>query len=102
MTQSATVYGLLTSECHEEFFLNHNFFHTECLKLTIGKLLSIGIILGSLVYKLPQILKIQQAKGAGGLSLSSVLLETAACTISIAYNFASGFAFMTYGEAAFV
>jgi len=89
-------------ECHVEFFEKFNFMHGECLKLTLSKFLSFGIIAGSLVYKLPQILKISSAKSAGGISLAAVLLEILSCTFSLAYSFNSGFAFMTYGEAAFV
>jgi len=97
-----TYYGLFTKECHAEFFENFNFMHGACLKLTLSKILSFGIIAGSLVYKLPQILKISKAKSAGGLSMVAILLEILSCTFSLAYSFNSGFAFMTYGEAAFV
>jgi len=94
--------NILTKECQTEFFENLNFFHSGCLKLAISKILSFGIVAGSLVYKLPQILKIAKNKSAGGLSLASILLEVLSCTFTLGYSFNSGFAFMTYGESAFV
>eukprot|EP01087_Luapelamoeba_hula_P007334 TRINITY_DN1796_c1_g1_i1.p1 TRINITY_DN1796_c1_g1~~TRINITY_DN1796_c1_g1_i1.p1 ORF type:complete len:273 (-),score=49.08 TRINITY_DN1796_c1_g1_i1:140-922(-) len=91
-------YGIFSDECFVEFFEHHNFFHVECLKLTISKLLSFGIIFGSLGYKLPQIFKISAARDAEGISPLAVLLEILGCTISLSYSFNSGFPILTYGE----
>jgi len=46
-----------------------------CLKLLLSKFLGFGVVAGSLVYKLPQMLKIQANRSAKGLSILSVILE---------------------------
>jgi mannose-P-dolichol utilization defect protein 1 len=52
--------------------------------------------------KLPQIAKVVSSKSAAGLSLLSYLLETAAYTVTLAYNYRRGNPFSTYGETFFV
>ncbi len=47
----------------------------QCIALLVSKMLGYAILLGSLIVKLPQIVKIMGAKSAKGISLSSVLLE---------------------------
>lgn len=44
--------------------------------LIISRLLSYGIILGALILKVPQILKVTRARSAKGLALSSYWMET--------------------------
>ncbi len=46
-----------------------------CLKMLLSKILSFGVVAGSLVYKLPQILKVQNSRSAKGLAMLGVLLE---------------------------
>jgi mannose-P-dolichol utilization defect protein 1 len=46
-----------------------------CLKVMLSKFLSFGVVAGSLVYKLPQILKVQNNRSAKGLAMLGVLLE---------------------------
>lgn len=70
----------------------------HCLKLLVSKGLSIGILLGSVLVKLPQILKIVAHKSAKGLSLAGLLLESLAIFIGLAYNFHLNSPFSTYGE----
>jgi uncharacterized protein with PQ loop repeat len=41
----------------------------------LSKTLSIGVLVGALFYKLPQILKIQSNKSAMGVTFASVALE---------------------------
>ncbi|TPX60592.1 hypothetical protein PhCBS80983_g01759 [Powellomyces hirtus] len=75
---------------------------TECIKLFISKVLGFGIVLGGMILKVPQILKIVSAGSTAGISFASYFLETAAYTISLAYNFRSGNPFSTYGEMGFI
>eukprot|EP00026_Physarum_polycephalum_P016079 Phypoly_transcript_16914.p1 GENE.Phypoly_transcript_16914~~Phypoly_transcript_16914.p1 ORF type:complete len:220 (+),score=28.31 Phypoly_transcript_16914:73-732(+) len=70
--------------------------------LLLSKVLSFGIIVGAVVVKLPQIIKIGGSKSAKGLVVSSVWLETVGLTINFAYSYNSGFAFSTYGETVFI
>ncbi|KAG7218422.1 hypothetical protein INR49_020392 [Caranx melampygus] len=93
---------LMPESCYDEFFLNFNFLDVPCLKIVLSKCLGIGIILGSVMVKLPQILKLMGAKSAEGLSFKSVLLELLAITGTMAYSIANKFPFSAWGEALFL
>jgi len=93
---------LMPESCYDEFFLNFNFLDVPCLKVVLSKCLGIGIILGSVMVKLPQILKLMGAKSAEGLSFNSVLLELLAITGTMAYSIANRFPFSSWGEALFL
>ena len=70
----------------------------DCIKLFISKGLGIGIVTGSSILKVPQILKIVSAGSARGVSFVGYLLETLSFAISLAYNYRGGNPFSTYGE----
>ena len=55
-------------DCFDTFFNKHDFTNAECLKFTITKLLGYLIIAGSVIIKLPQILKIMKNKSVAGIS----------------------------------
>uniref|UniRef100_A0A3P9I4E1 Mannose-P-dolichol utilization defect 1 protein homolog n=1 Tax=Oryzias latipes TaxID=8090 RepID=A0A3P9I4E1_ORYLA len=93
---------LMPEACYDQFFLNFNLLDVPCLKIVLSKGLGIGIILGSVLVKLPQILKLMAAKSAEGLSFKSVLLELLAITGTMAYSIANGFPFSSWGEALFL
>ncbi|XP_040887472.1 mannose-P-dolichol utilization defect 1b [Toxotes jaculatrix] len=92
----------MPESCYDEFFLNFNFLDVPCLKIVLSKGLGIGIILGSVMVKLPQILKLIGAKSAEGLSFKTVLLELLAITGTMAYSIANKFPFSAWGEALFL
>ncbi|XP_028847636.1 mannose-P-dolichol utilization defect 1b [Denticeps clupeoides] len=92
----------MPERCYDEFFLSFNLLHVECLKIVLSKGLGIGIILGSVLVKLPQILKLIGAKSAEGLSFNAVLLELFAITGTMAYSLANSFPFSAWGEALFL
>ncbi|KAM4611784.1 mannose-P-dolichol utilization defect 1b [Polymixia lowei] len=92
----------MPESCYDEFFLNFNFLDVPCLKIVLSKGLGIGIILGSVLVKLPQILKLMGARSAEGLSFNSVLLELLAITGTMAYSIANNFPFSAWGEALFL
>eukprot|EP00064_Thunnus_orientalis_P008886 superscaffoldBa00001089_g8909 len=92
----------MPESCYDEFFLNFNFLDVPCLKIVLSKGLGIGIILGSVLVKLPQILKLMGAKSAEGLSFKSVILELLAITGTMAYSIANKFPFSAWGEALFL
>lgn len=73
-----------------------------CAKLAFGRFLSLGIILGSVLVKLPQIIKIVSAGSVENLDYSAFLLELIACMFTSAYNYANGFPFSTWGETLFI
>ncbi|KAG7495847.1 hypothetical protein JOB18_006405 [Solea senegalensis] len=93
---------IMPESCYDEFFLNFNFLDVPCLKIVLSKGLGIGIILGSVMVKLPQILKLMGAKSAEGLSFQSVLLELLAITGTMAYSICNKFPFSAWGEALFL
>lgn len=95
----------------------------SCLALLVSKLLGYGIIVGSLTIKLPQIMKIANAKSAkespipcscssssGSLALlSSVHLDGlliashgSSYVVTMIYSYLRGFPFSTYGETVFM
>jgi mannose-P-dolichol utilization defect protein 1 len=73
-----------------------------CLSLAISKTLGVGIIAASSIVKLPQILKLMSSKSPAGLSVVSLVLETASYMIGLAYNFRNEFPVSTYGETALI
>lgn len=76
----------MTPQCYEDIFFNFNILNVVCLKMIISKGLGYGILLGSLMLRVPQILKILQAKSAEGISPTSEILALLA-----------GFGTMSYG-----
>ena len=94
--------SIIGKECYNSLALNFNYRDVPCLKLALSKGLGYGIVAGGCIVKIPQILKVLYNSSAVGLSLSSVLLETAAYAISLAYNVRSGNPFSTYGETFFI
>ena len=82
--------------------LSLDFDDVECVKLTISKLLSYGILLGAVFVKVPQIFNIVKAKSAKGLSLSSLIMETVSITILLAYNVREKNPLSTFGELGFL
>ncbi|XP_034020837.1 mannose-P-dolichol utilization defect 1b [Thalassophryne amazonica] len=93
---------IMPESCYDEFFLNFNFLDVPCLKIVLSKGLGIGIILGSVLVKMPQIIKLMGAKSAEGLNFSSVVLELLAITGTMSYSIAKSFPFSAWGEALFL
>ncbi|XP_028400567.1 mannose-P-dolichol utilization defect 1 protein homolog [Dendronephthya gigantea] len=93
---------LITRECHDKFFLDYNFFDVPCLKLVISKGLGYGVVVGSAMVKVPQIVKILKARSTEGLNILSFYAELLAYTLTLAYNLEKGFPFSTWGETSFM
>ena len=74
------------------------FFDLECIKLTMSKFLSVGIMVGSLAYKVPQILTIVGKQSAKGISVRSYVLDTLAVSSNIIYFTYSRIPLKNYGE----
>ncbi|KAF2352267.1 PQ-loop repeat [Trinorchestia longiramus] len=79
-----------------------NFTNVDCLKASISKCLGIGLIGGSMLVKVPQILKITRASSAEGINFTSSLLELIAIIASFSYNFVNGYPFSSWGDNAFL
>lgn len=73
-----------------------------CFKSTLSKCLGIGLILGSLLVKLPQIIKIYRNRSGEGISLVSVTLDLCAITVYASYSYVEAFPFSAWGDSAFL
>ncbi|KAM7302828.1 mannose-P-dolichol utilization defect 1 protein [Ixodes scapularis] len=89
-------------KCFEDVLIRQNFTNLECLKIAVSKCLGYGIIVGSTLVKVPQIVKIVQAQSAEGISVTSVLLELIGVTASTAYSYAQRYPFSAWGEGLFL
>ncbi|XP_072447460.1 mannose-P-dolichol utilization defect 1 protein-like [Chiloscyllium punctatum] len=102
MLRSLALKFFLTEKCYEEFFLEFNLLDVPCLKLLLSKVLGLSIIAGSVMVKLPQILKIVRARSTEGLNFNSILLEMLAITGTMVYGMRNLFPFSSWGEALFL
>ncbi|KAM4038267.1 mannose-P-dolichol utilization defect 1 protein [Anomaloglossus baeobatrachus] len=100
--RSLLVPGILPERCYDEFFLQYNLLHVDCVKIFISKILGIGIIIGSILVKVPQIVKIVRSGTAEGLSFQSVLLELLALSGTMVYSITREFPFSSWGEVLFL
>jgi mannose-P-dolichol utilization defect protein 1 len=60
-------------------------FEPSCVQLLISKALGYGVIVGSSIVKLPQIVNIVKSGSVAGLSLNSFYFEVLAFTLSSSY-----------------
>lgn len=112
---------LMSEKCYDNYFQDFNFFDGKyflffsqfsdnntsifsapCFKALLSKGLGIGIIAGSILVKVPQIMKILNNKSAAGLSIVSVLLDLMAISFHMSYSFISGFPFSAWGDGCFL
>jgi hypothetical protein len=68
------------------------------MKFLVSKALSYGIITGSFLLKVPQIMKIQKNASVEGLARSMYALELLGYIITISYNVNNGYPLSTFGE----
>jgi len=94
--------ALIKEECFNKFFVDFDFFDGDCLKYSLSKGLGLGIIAGSILVKVPQIVKILGSKSAAGITLISVVMELFAISSNMAYSYSSGFPFSAWGESLFL
>ncbi|KAF9365802.1 hypothetical protein BGX34_008262 [Mortierella sp. NVP85] len=94
--------AIIGENCYTSLIENLDYTDVPCIKYGISKGLGIGIVAGGAIVKIPQIIKIVQARSAQGVSFSSYFLETLASVIALAYNVRQGHPISTYGETFFV
>ncbi|KAJ8964189.1 hypothetical protein NQ314_005070 [Rhamnusium bicolor] len=75
---------------------------SPCFSATLSKCLGLGIILGSLMVKVPQIVKILKNKSSEGINMLSVTLDLTAITIYMSYSLVKQFPFSSWGDTAFL
>ncbi|XP_023023686.1 mannose-P-dolichol utilization defect 1 protein homolog [Leptinotarsa decemlineata] len=93
---------IFTPGCFDNYFIEFNYLDGPCFSSTLSKCLGLGIILGSITVKLPQILKIIKNRSGEGINLYSVSLDLTAITIYMSYSFIKGFPFSSWGDAGFL
>lgn len=93
---------VMTRHCFDEYFVQFNFFDGDCFKATLAKGLGFGVILGSILVKVPQILKIHKNKSGEGINIYSVTLDLSAITLYASYNFVKAFPFSSWGDSGFL
>jgi len=96
---------LFTPNCSESIFIENDlnkFVANKCHVMLLSKCLGYAIIIGSVLVKFPQIIKIWTARSSEGLSFSSQALELCAVSTSVAYSYARRFPFSAYGEGIFL
>lgn len=74
----------------------------KCFKFTMSKLVGYLIVLGAVIVKVPQILKIVSNNSTAGISALACYLETTVYMQSAAYNMHLGMQFSVYGENLFL
>ncbi|SAL98673.1 hypothetical protein [Absidia glauca] len=94
--------SLVGETCYVSLVEDFNITDTACLKYAFSKALGFGIVFGSAVIKVPQMVTIISKRSAKGLSLASYYLETYAYLIILAYNLRQHNPFSTYGEVVFI
>ena len=90
--QSESCFDYLT------LFNASKFINEGCIALMLSKLLSYIIIAGSLMFKVPQIIKIISAKSTKGISALALIIETLSLLITTSYSYRSEFPLSTYAE----
>uniref|UniRef100_A0A1A9VMH9 Mannose-P-dolichol utilization defect 1 protein homolog n=1 Tax=Glossina austeni TaxID=7395 RepID=A0A1A9VMH9_GLOAU len=92
----------IPDQCHDTYLLEHHFTDVPCFKALVSKLLGFAIIAGSLLVKVPQIMKIIKSKSAEGVSFIAVLLDLIAITSHMAYSYVNGYPFSSWGDTSFL
>eukprot|EP00794_Sanderia_malayensis_P010726 gene10726-11874_t len=93
---------LIPRRCHDEFFVKMNFMDVPCLKIALAKGLGYGIVLGSSLVKVPQVVKVLQANSVVGLSFLSIMMELMSLLFNTSYSMDQGFPFSAWGESLFM
>lgn len=94
--------NLFDKRCCNKLINELEFTDSACTKIFAAKLLGYGIIVGASLVKLPQVIKIFNAKSGAGITLFGVLLELMAITFNACYSFRNNFPFSAWGEAIFL
>jgi hypothetical protein len=55
------VWFIFREDCFDRYFNKHDFTNVECFKFTLSKFIGYGIVAGSAILKVPQIIKIMKS-----------------------------------------
>jgi len=90
---------LMSPQCYEDIFVKLNLTNVVCLKMIVSKCLGYAILAGSLLLRLPQILKIVSAKSGAGISAMSEILMLFSIFGTMSYGYFKQFPVSAYGDA---
>ncbi|KAL1744268.1 hypothetical protein HDZ31DRAFT_39045 [Schizophyllum fasciatum] len=93
---------IIGENCYTSLVENLAFGDVECLKYALSKGLGAGIVVGSMVMKVPQLLIIYNKRSARGISPTGSAFETLAYAVNLTYSYRNGLPFTTYGENLFL
>jgi mannose-P-dolichol utilization defect 1 len=94
--------SLLSPHCYDEIVLKQHFFDVGCNKMMLSKVLGYAILVGSLMVKVPQIVKIRWNRSGDGVSVLAESIMLAAIFGSMAYGYTSEFPLSAYGDSYFL
>ncbi|KAL1921028.1 uncharacterized protein VTP21DRAFT_11663 [Calcarisporiella thermophila] len=94
--------ALIGEHCYTTLVEQLHLLDSACLRHSLSKGLGMGIVVGSAIVKVPQLLTILRHASARGVSFASCVLETLAYGITLFYNVRMGYPFSTYGEVLFL
>ncbi len=101
---------IIRDDCYKPFFVDFSWLSLsswttpssplrDCVIASVSKTLGYGIILGSCVVKLPQVINIVKARSGAGLSLSSQYQELASNALAVVWHVSwNASPFSAYGE----
>lgn len=92
----------MTPKCYEDIFYKFDLLNVVCLKMIISKGLGYAILMGSLMLRVPQILKILAAGSGEGISITSEILMIVAIFGSMSYGYFKQFPIAAYGDSYFL
>jgi mannose-P-dolichol utilization defect protein 1 len=101
-TLETIISNLLSPQCYDELVLRQHFFDVGCNKMLLSKILGYAILIGSLLVKFPQIVKIKWNKSGAGVSVLAESIMLAAIFGSMAYGYTSEFPLSAYGDSYFL
>jgi len=93
---------VFTPKCYELFVYDLDFFNVACIRSALSRILGYSIVGGSLLVKLPQIIKVWKSKNAVGISLINVNMDLLAVTANVLYSYSSKFPFSAWGDSLFI
>ncbi|XP_022221990.2 mannose-P-dolichol utilization defect 1 protein homolog [Drosophila obscura] len=93
---------LMSEKCYDNYFLEHDFLDIPCFKALLSKGLGLAIIAGSVLVKVPQVLKILNNKSGEGINIVGVMLDLLAISFHMSYSFMNGYPFSAWGDNTFL
>lgn len=92
---------MFPESCYNKY-IAYDWWDMNCLKVSCIRCLGYIIVVLSTIAKVPQIVNIVKAKSTGGLSMTSILVESIGYSLMVGYNMHYNYPFSTYGELVFL